>query len=133
MHVEEAKEMAVEEAKGLNQVVEDAKSVIKKKYGQDATNVGDEGGFAPNIQENKEGLELLKPAIEKAGYTGKVVIGMDVAASEFYSSDKTYDLNFKEEHKNGSQKIANTSHYHSVAGKRNKTCHNMCKPIEELQ
>ncbi|KAK4343109.1 hypothetical protein RND71_038925 [Anisodus tanguticus] len=47
------------------------KSVIKKKYGQDATNVGDEGGFAPNIQENKEGLELLKTAIEKAGYTGK--------------------------------------------------------------
>ncbi|XP_013637214.1 PREDICTED: bifunctional enolase 2/transcriptional activator isoform X2 [Brassica oleracea var. oleracea] len=76
------------------------------KYGQDATNVGDEGGFAPNIQENKEGLELLKTAIEKAGYTGKVVIGMDVAASEFYSSDKTYDLNFKEENNNGSQKIS---------------------------
>ncbi|KFK32725.1 hypothetical protein AALP_AA6G281000 [Arabis alpina] len=82
------------------------KSVIKKKYGQDATNVGDEGGFAPNIQENKEGLELLKTAIEKAGYTGKVVIGMDVAASEFYSSDKTYDLNFKEENNNGSEKIS---------------------------
>nr|AAS66001.1 LOS2 [Capsella bursa-pastoris] len=82
------------------------KSVIEKKYGQDATNVGDEGGFAPNIQENKEGLELLKTAIEKAGYTGKVVIGMDVAASEFYSSDKTYDLNFKEENNNGSQKIS---------------------------
>ncbi|GMN75237.1 hypothetical protein TIFTF001_056531, partial [Ficus carica] len=47
------------------------KAVIKKKYGQDATNVGDEGGFAPNIQENKEGLELLKTAIAKAGYTGK--------------------------------------------------------------
>ncbi|KAE8710706.1 Enolase [Hibiscus syriacus] len=74
------------------------KAVIKKKYGQDATNVGDEGGFAPNIQENKEGLELLKTAIAKAGYTGKVVIGMDVAASEFYDKkDKTYDLNFKEE------------------------------------
>ncbi|THG09761.1 hypothetical protein TEA_019726 [Camellia sinensis var. sinensis] len=72
-------------------------AVIKKKYGQDAVNVGDEGGFAPNIQENKEGLELLKMAIAKAGYTGKVVIGMDVAASEFYGSDKTYDLNFKEE------------------------------------
>nr|AAL59917.1 putative enolase (2-phospho-D-glycerate hydroylase) [Arabidopsis thaliana] len=82
------------------------KSVIKKKYGHDATNVGDEGGFAPNIQENKEGLELLKTAIEKAGYTGKVVIGMDVAASEFYSEDKTYDLNFKEENNNGSQKIS---------------------------
>ncbi|XP_010278245.1 PREDICTED: enolase 1-like [Nelumbo nucifera] len=83
------------------------KAVIKKKYGQDATNVGDEGGFAPNIQENKEGLELLKTAIAKAGYTGRVVIGMDVAASEFYgSSDKTYDLNFKEENNDGSQKIS---------------------------
>ncbi|OEL34702.1 Enolase 2 [Dichanthelium oligosanthes] len=85
-------------------------SVIKKKYGQDATNVGDEGGFAPNIQENKEGLELLKTAIEKAGYTGKVVIGMDVAASEFYNDkDKTYDLNFKEENNDGSQKISGDS------------------------
>jgi enolase len=82
------------------------KAVIKKKYGQDATNVGDEGGFAPNIQENKEGLELLKMAIAKAGYTGKVVIGMDVAASEFYGSEKTYDLNFKEENNDGSQKIS---------------------------
>ncbi|CAF2095149.1 unnamed protein product [Brassica rapa] len=95
----EAMKMGVE-------VYHNLKSVIKKKYGQDATNVGDEGGFAPNIQENKEGLELLKTAIEKAGYTGKVVIGMDVAASEFYSSDKTYDLNFKEENNNGSQKIS---------------------------
>jgi enolase len=77
------------------------KKVIKEKYGQDAVNVGDEGGFAPNIQDNKEGLELLKQAIENAGYTGKVKIGMDVAASEFYkpsenfSVDGKYDLNFK--------------------------------------
>jgi enolase len=70
------------------------KSVIKAKYGQDAVNVGDEGGFAPNIQDNKEGLELLKEAIAKAGYTGKVRIGMDVAASEFFR-DGSYDLNFK--------------------------------------
>ncbi|KAK5836295.1 Enolase 2 [Gossypium arboreum] len=82
------------------------KAMIKKKYGQDATNVGDEGGFAPNIQENKEGLELLNTAIAKAGYTGKVVIGMDVAASEFYGTDKTYDQNFKEENNDGSKKIS---------------------------
>lgn len=89
-----------------SEVYHHLKAVIKKKYGQDATNVGDEGGFAPNIQENKEGLELLKIAIEKAGYTGKVVIGMDVAASEFYGQDKTYDLNFKEENNDGSKKIS---------------------------
>uniref|UniRef100_A0A251UJ14 phosphopyruvate hydratase n=2 Tax=Helianthus annuus TaxID=4232 RepID=A0A251UJ14_HELAN len=96
----EAMKMGVE-------VYHNLKSVIKKKYGQDATNVGDEGGFAPNIQENKEGLELLKTAIAKAGYTDKVVIGMDVAASEFYAEkDKTYDLNFKEENNDGKQKIS---------------------------
>ncbi|XP_025083091.1 enolase-like [Pomacea canaliculata] len=75
------------------------KSVIKKKYGQDACNVGDEGGFAPNIQENEEGLELLREAIEKAGYTGKIKIGMDVAASEFYKEGK-YDLDFKNKDSN---------------------------------
>lgn len=48
------------------------KGIIKSKYGQDACNVGDEGGFAPNVQDNREGLVLLIDAIEKAGYTGKV-------------------------------------------------------------
>uniref|UniRef100_A0A665VP64 phosphopyruvate hydratase n=1 Tax=Echeneis naucrates TaxID=173247 RepID=A0A665VP64_ECHNA len=76
------------------EVYHNLKNVIKKKYGQDATNVGDEGGFAPNILENKEALELIKEAIAKAGYTNEVVIGMDVAASEFYREGK-YDLDFK--------------------------------------
>uniref|UniRef100_A0A8C8BUS4 phosphopyruvate hydratase n=1 Tax=Oncorhynchus tshawytscha TaxID=74940 RepID=A0A8C8BUS4_ONCTS len=76
------------------EVYHNLKNVIKKKYGQDATNVGDEGGFAPNILENKEALELIKEAISKAGYTEEVVIGMDVAASEFYRDGK-YDLDFK--------------------------------------
>lgn len=39
------------------------KTIIKKKYGQDATNVGDEGGFAPNIGSNEEGLDLVNQAI----------------------------------------------------------------------
>jgi len=66
--------------------------------------VGDEGGFAPNILENKEGLDLLVEAIEKAGYTGKVKIGMDVAASEFWLDEKkVYDLDFKTEGNDGSQ------------------------------
>ncbi|ERE81920.1 alpha-enolase [Cricetulus griseus] len=76
------------------EVYHNLKNVIKEKYGKDATNVGDEGGFAPNILENKEALELLKTAIGKAGYTEQVVIGMDVAASEFFRSGK-YDLDFK--------------------------------------
>ncbi|EHB06483.1 Alpha-enolase [Heterocephalus glaber] len=61
-------------------------NLIKDKYGKDATNMGEEGGLAPNIMENKEALQLLKNAIGKAGYKDKVVIGMDVAASEFFLS-----------------------------------------------
>ncbi|KAF4079220.1 hypothetical protein AMELA_G00190440 [Ameiurus melas] len=76
------------------EVYHNLKNVIKEKYGKDATNVGDEGGFAPNILENKEALELLKLAISKAGYSDEIVIGMDVAASEFYRDGK-YDLDFK--------------------------------------
>merc|ERR1719472_662232 len=80
-----------------SEVYHNLKSVIKKKYGQDACNVGDEGGFAPNILANEEGLNLVVEAIEKAGYTGKVKIGMDVAAAEFYTAEKMYDLDFKTE------------------------------------
>jgi len=48
------------------------KGIIKKAHGGDATNVGDEGGFAPPIKSAEEGLDLLVAAIEKAGYTGKI-------------------------------------------------------------
>ncbi|KAJ8972554.1 hypothetical protein NQ314_000141 [Rhamnusium bicolor] len=64
------------------------KKVIHEKFGLDATAVGDEGGFAPNIQNNKEALSLISDAIAKAGYTGRIEIGMDVAASEFYKESK---------------------------------------------
>jgi enolase len=87
------------------EVYHSLKAVIKEKYGQDATNVGDEGGFAPNIQDNKEGLELLKIAIEKAGYTGIVRIGMDVAASEFFVEGGKYDLDFKTKNNDGSKVV----------------------------
>jgi enolase 1/2/3 len=86
------------------EVYQNLKLIIKAKYGQDATNVGDEGGFAPNILDNMEGLALCTEAIEKAGYTGKVKLGMDVAASEFYLDDKAcYDLDFKNKNSDGSQ------------------------------
>merc|ERR1740129_1357286 len=72
------------------------KSCIKKKYGQDACNVGDEGGFAPNVQDNNEALDVLMDAIKKSGHEAKVKIGTDVAASEFYVKEsKLYDLDFK--------------------------------------
>ena len=58
-----------------------------------ATGVGDEGGFAPDLQSNSEGFELIMEAIRRAGYVpGKdVFMGIDVAASEFYKNGK-YEL-----------------------------------------
>ena len=78
------------------------KSVIKAKYGQDACNVGDEGGFAPSIQSSDEGVDLLMEAIHKAGYEKEVKLGMDVAASEFLTKDGKYDLDFKTANNDGS-------------------------------
>lgn len=80
------------------EVYHNLKTLIKKKYGMDATNVGDEGGFAPNILDSHHALDLLVDAIKASGHEGKVKIGMDVAASEFFKKvdDKeVYDLDFK--------------------------------------
>ncbi|HIA10995.1 MAG TPA: phosphopyruvate hydratase [Flavobacteriales bacterium] len=64
------------------------KSVLKKN--NLSVNVGDEGGFAPNIKSNEEAIEYVMNAIEDAGYeTGKdVYIALDPAASEFYSTEE---------------------------------------------
>jgi enolase len=55
-----------------------------------ATSVGDEGGFAPNLSSNQEAVDLIADAIQQAGYqVGKdVLLGLDVASSEFYSNGK---------------------------------------------
>lgn len=55
-----------------------------------STNVGDEGGFAPNIQSNEEAIEIVLQSIERAGYKPgeEVFIAMDAAASEFYDIEK---------------------------------------------
>ena len=59
-----------------------------------ATGLGDEGGFAPNLESNAAALDLIIEAIEKAGFTpGKdVALALDVAASEFYNEDGTYNF-----------------------------------------
>mmetsp|Transcript_84664 Transcript_84664/g.236285 ORF Transcript_84664/g.236285 Transcript_84664/m.236285 type:complete len:445 (-) Transcript_84664:80-1414(-) len=80
------------------------KKVIQEKYGQDATNVGDEGGFAPNVVESAEALDVLMTAIEKSGHKEAIKIATDVAASEFYDSEtKKYDLYWKDAAKKGTQ------------------------------
>src|SRR5574344_1770280 len=65
------------------------KKILKeKKYN---TGVGDEGGYAPNLGSNEEALQVIMQAIEKAGYTGKIKLALDCAASEFYK-DGNYVL-----------------------------------------
>lgn len=69
------------------EVFHNLRSVLKEK--NYSTNVGDEGGFAPNIQSNEEAIETVLKAIEKAGYKPgeDIYIAMDAATSEMYDVD----------------------------------------------
>jgi len=82
-----------------SEVYSSLQKVVKKKYGKDAVAVGDEGGFAPNIQDTDSATaasECLMDAIKDAGHSSEVKLAMDVAASEFYNkADGTYNLGFK--------------------------------------
>jgi len=95
-----------------SEVYHHLKKLTQAAYGPDATNVGDEGGFAPNVSSSKDALELINKAIEAAGYKGRVKIGMDVAASEFYSAEnkeKPYDLGWKDPSSEGQMKMDGTA------------------------
>jgi len=67
------------------------KEIIEKKYGEEAMNVGDEGGFAPPVSDTKEVLDLIIKAIKDYP---KTKIGLDCAASQFFQ-DKKYHLEKK--------------------------------------
>ncbi|MCX5782171.1 MAG: phosphopyruvate hydratase [Elusimicrobia bacterium] len=80
------------------EIFHNLKNVLKKKgY---ATSVGDEGGFAPNLQSNEEALCLIEEAVKTAGYAiGKdVLFALDVAANELYEGGK-YNLEGEQENK----------------------------------
>lgn len=53
-----------------------------------SSGVGDEGGFAPNLDSDEAAIELILQAIEKAGYSGKIKLALDVASSEWYKDGK---------------------------------------------
>ncbi len=73
------------------------KEKLLEKYGLNATNVGYEGGFAPNISDPHLAIALISDVIAKTGYSKDVTIGLDCAANGFYSSKKkTYLINKKE-------------------------------------
>jgi enolase len=68
------------------------KGIIQKKYGMSAANVGDEGGFAPPLDNADDALKLITKAIEEAGYEKKIAPSIDPAASEFYNKNRLYLL-----------------------------------------
>ncbi|MFP4179594.1 MAG: phosphopyruvate hydratase [Spirochaetaceae bacterium] len=72
----------------ITEVFHNLKSILKDMgY---STSVGDEGGFAPNLESNEEAIEVILKAVEKAGYKAgdDIMIALDPAASEFYDKDK---------------------------------------------
>lgn len=77
----------IEEAVRMGSEIYHTLGAILKKKGK-STAVGDEGGFAPSLADDKEAIELIVSAIEKAGYrTSEVMIALDVAASEWKTQD----------------------------------------------
>jgi enolase len=78
------------------EVYQTLKKLLKQNYGPSAINVGDEGGFAPNLSLTSEAVEIIIEAIEAAGFLmgTDFVLGMDAAASEFYE-DGLYKIDGK--------------------------------------
>jgi len=89
------------------EVYHNLKSVIKERYGQNAINVGDEGGFAPDVTSPQECVQLIMEAVEKAGHSGKVDIAIDSAASEFQDGD-LYNPNKWVQDDDGASKITSS-------------------------
>ncbi|HQQ94642.1 MAG TPA: phosphopyruvate hydratase [Bacteroidia bacterium] len=90
------------------EIFHNLKAVLKsKKLG---TNVGDEGGFAPDLKNNEEAIKAVLQAIEKAGYKPghDVFIAMDAAASEFYNAkEKVYEFKKSNGEKLSSDQMVN--------------------------
>ncbi len=78
------------------EVYQTLKKLLAKKYGPSAINVGDEGGFAPNLTLTSEAIDIIIEAIESAGFLmgTDFVLGMDAAASEFYE-EESYNIDGK--------------------------------------
>ncbi len=65
------------------------KTVLKRRYGTIATNIGDEGGYAPPMKRTDEPLDAIMAAIREAGYTEREIkLGIDAAASSFFNAGK---------------------------------------------
>jgi len=95
---------ASEQIRAASEIFHQLKILLRKK--NYSTGVGDEGGFAPNLQENKQALDLIAEAVKKSGWKfgEDIFIAMDPAASEFYRKGK-YIL---EGEKSGTKKLTSS-------------------------
>ena len=87
MIIPQAEEVS-ERVRIASEIYHQLKIILSIDFGKQATNLGDEGGFAPMIKKPEEAVELIKKAVEKSGYNGKVMIAIDAAASQFYKKNK---------------------------------------------
>lgn len=79
------------------------KKNLEKKFDPSATNVGDEGGFAPSLKKTREALDLIMEVIKEAGYSEQTKIALDCAASEFFKDGK---YNFEGKKKTGEELLS---------------------------
>jgi enolase len=70
------------------EVFHQLKRNLEKNYGRSAINVGDEGGFAPQLRKVEEPIDEILKAVESVGYAKEIMIGLDVAASSFFMGGK---------------------------------------------
>jgi len=75
-----------------SEIYQQLKADLKERYGRDAVNVGDEGGFSPPMETPEEALEAIQAAAEEMGYGDETVLALDVAASSFYGGDGVYNF-----------------------------------------
>jgi len=85
--------------------------LLVKKYGVSARNVGDEGGYAPNLDSAEEALDMLVQAIEEAGYSGKIKLALDAAANSFVVKKKV------EPRTNPNEPNSKTEYYYNINNK----------------
>ena len=81
-------ESLAENLRWASEIYHQLKEILIKKYGKLATNLGDEGGFAPPLKLTKDALNLILESIKKLEYQGKIKIILDCAASHFFEKGK---------------------------------------------
>jgi len=73
-----------------SEIYHELKEILHAEYGKRATNIGDEGGFSPQLECYQAPLDLIMDAVRNTGYYKKIKLGIDAAATNFYRNGKYY-------------------------------------------